>query len=299
MAMRKSDLNFMVDAVAFGCFVFMVATGVIMEYLLPPGSGQHVSIWGLDRHAWGDIHFWLAVVFLATLALHVYLHWRWIVCVLRRRPSDDSGTRVALGISALVALLAIALAPLVSPVERNTTASRANEARWSMSPGVEEIAGSMTLAEAADRAGVAVESLLGALRLPGEISRNERLGRLARDNGFTVADVREVLEGMTPASAGELDSAVSDATSRPIGYAKRDETAQHAAGSTAETGGGADIRGSMTLAEVVALTGVPVSHLTQELGLPAATPMGERLGRLARQYGFTLVDVRDVIASYR
>jgi hypothetical protein len=184
MAIRKSDLNFIVDAVAFGCFLFMVATGVIMEYLLPPGSGQQVSIWGLDRHAWGDIHFWLAVVLLTTLALHVYLHWRWIVCVLRRRPSEGSGVRMSLGITALLALLAIALAPLFSPVERNTAAPDRAGPRWTMSEDVEEITGSMTLGEAAIQTGVAAGSLLTALALrqrvePGGCARGSRADQIS------------------------------------------------------------------------------------------------------------------------
>jgi DNA-binding transcriptional MerR regulator len=299
MAIRKSDLNFIVDAVAFGCFLFMVATGVIMEYLLPPGSGQQVSIWGLDRHAWGDIHFWLAVVLLTTLALHVYLHWRWIVCVLRRRPSEGSGVRMSLGITALLALLAIALAPVFSPVERNTAAPDRAGPRWTMSEDVEEITGSMTLGEAAIQTGVAAGSLLTALALPADISRDERLGRLARDNGLSLADVREVLEQTRSASDADRNSAQPEGSRSTISSAERADASEHAAGSSPQAGGGAEIRGSMTLGDVVALTDVPLSHLIQRLGLPAGTPASERLGRLARQHGFTLVDVRDVVASYR
>lgn len=33
---------------------------------------------GLDRHGWGDIHFYAAILFLITLILHLYFHWAWI-----------------------------------------------------------------------------------------------------------------------------------------------------------------------------------------------------------------------------
>jgi hypothetical protein len=106
--MKRSLLNFWVDTVAFVMFVFMVATGVIMEFLLPAGSGHATTIWSIDRHGWGAVHFWMSVVFLAALALHVYLHWRWIVAVLRGRPREGSGVRLGLGVLGLAALLALA-----------------------------------------------------------------------------------------------------------------------------------------------------------------------------------------------
>ena len=292
--MRKSDLNFVVDAIAFACFVFMVATGVIMEYLLPPGSGQHVSIWGLDRHDWGGIHFWLAVVFLAALAVHVYLHWRWIVAVLRRRPSEGSGMRVGLGITALIALLAIALAPLLSPVERETTAVGQADRRWNLSAEIEEIQGAMTLSEVSAGIGVTVESLLNTLGLPRDIPADERLGRLARENGFSVAEVREALEQARSMGGAGHDAAQSVSLRGSASTAERADEREH----DPLVAGAAEIRGSMTLGEVITLTGVPLRYLVEQLGLPAGIPASERLGRLARQHGFTLVDVRDVVSSY-
>lgn len=116
--MRRPALNFLVDAAAFTGFVFMVSTGVLMRYVLPPGSGKRTVVWGLDRHEWGALHFWIAAAFLGVLALHLALHGRWILSVLRKRPREGSGARVALGLVGLLAVLAIAAAPLVSPVER-------------------------------------------------------------------------------------------------------------------------------------------------------------------------------------
>jgi hypothetical protein len=54
----------------------------------------------------------------------------------------------------------------------------------------------------------------------------------------------------------------------------------------------------MTLAEVEAATGVSAETLKSELGLPVDTSADERLGRLARQYGFNMETVRHIVAKH-
>ena len=56
-----------------------------------------------------------------------------------------------------------------------------------------------------------------------------------------------------------------------------------------------EIRGSLTLADVEQLTGLPVAVLVRELGLPAEVSPTENLGRLRRQHGFEISDVRQII----
>ncbi|HKJ30770.1 MAG TPA: DUF4405 domain-containing protein [Balneolales bacterium] len=119
--MRKPKQNLIVDSIAFVAFIFLTTTGILMRYVLPPGSGRFLSILGLNRHDWGTIHFWIAVIFLASLATHLILHWNWIVCNIKGKKCDDAKAkfRVALGIIGLLALLALALAPIISPVQQN------------------------------------------------------------------------------------------------------------------------------------------------------------------------------------
>nr|MDA3873905.1 hypothetical protein [Kiritimatiellia bacterium] len=52
---------------------------------------------------WGTVHFWISVVFLAAITLHLALHWKWIAVGLRGR-----GRWVAIGLGA-AALLASAI----------------------------------------------------------------------------------------------------------------------------------------------------------------------------------------------
>lgn len=121
----RSVWNAVVDALAFAAFVFLVVTGLIMRYSLPPGSGAKVAehrgavdvLWGFDRHEWGEIHFWIALALLGILAVHLVLHWRWVVSVVRGK-TGGSGLRVGLAVVALVLLLALALSPLFSEIQR-------------------------------------------------------------------------------------------------------------------------------------------------------------------------------------
>ena len=126
--MKRSKMNSLVDGLSFGAFVFLTSTGVLIRYILPPGSGRFTTLWGLDRHGWGDIHFWVALAFFACLSAHIFLHWKWIVALIKGKKREGSGARVALGIVGVVTVLALALAPLLVPVEQ-TIAKEALEKR--------------------------------------------------------------------------------------------------------------------------------------------------------------------------
>lgn len=97
--MRRTTVNFIVDLIGFVDLLLLVATGAIMKWTLPPGSGggghgygygfrggrglgpgggQVKQLLGLGRHDWGDIHFILALVFIFLILVHIALHWPWI-----------------------------------------------------------------------------------------------------------------------------------------------------------------------------------------------------------------------------
>jgi hypothetical protein len=134
--MKRPNVDFIVDSLGFAGFVLLTATGVLMRYLLPPGSGHFTTIWTLDRHEWGSIHFWIAIAFMAVLAFHLFLHWRWIMTLMRGRPREGSGARFTLGTVGLMALLALAIAPFLSPVERDGEEPRRPRAHSSEAEGL-------------------------------------------------------------------------------------------------------------------------------------------------------------------
>jgi hypothetical protein len=80
--MNRGKLNFVLDSTAAILMITLAATGLITRFVLPQGSGQWRSLWGLTRHQWGDIHFWLAALLVLVLITHVALHWNWVGCVI-------------------------------------------------------------------------------------------------------------------------------------------------------------------------------------------------------------------------
>ncbi|MEW6439987.1 MAG: DUF4405 domain-containing protein [bacterium] len=191
--MKRSTVNLAVDALAFTAFLLLTASGVLVRYVLPPGSGRFASVWGLDRHDWGEIHFWIAVLMLAALSFHFFLHWRWIVCMVQGRPRQGSGFRVALALIGLVALLAIAAAPFLVPVEKTGVPPQRQGPAGTQPGGGHDVTGSMTLREVEERTGVPAAAILGELGLPPDVPVDERLGRLGRTYGFDMGDVRRIL----------------------------------------------------------------------------------------------------------
>lgn len=183
--MNRAKLIMLIDVLAFLGFVALTATGVLMRYVLPPGSGRFVSVWGLGRHQWGTLHFWIAAGFLGVLAIHLILHWRWIAGTLRGRARAGSGGRFALGIVGLSAVLALAAAPFITePVQQAQPAAAHGAAADT------RIRGSLRFAEAAAIAGVSPVYLAGVLGLPADVSPQARLGPLLRAHGLRLADVR-------------------------------------------------------------------------------------------------------------
>jgi len=190
--MKRTNLNFIIDVFAFVGFVMLTTTGVLMRYSLPPGSGRYSTIWSFDRHQWGDFHFWISVVFFSVLALHLVLHWRWIVCVVTGRPRVGSGLRLGIGIVGLITVIALALSPLLTPVERDFTSRGSSFSSNHKYEGI-SITGSMTLREIEQTTGVPTSYIIESLKLPESISIEEKLGRLKKKYGFEIRTVKEIV----------------------------------------------------------------------------------------------------------
>jgi len=191
--MKRTHLNFLVDFLAFAGFVVLTTTGVLMRYVLPPGSGHYSTIWNLDRHEWGGIHFWVSVVFFSLLTLHLVLHWRWIASVVTGRPREGSGFRVGLGLVGLATVLALSLVPLTAPVEKDATGEGAS---FLSSHRYEDmsIRGSMTFRDVEAATGVPAAYLIESLELPASVSADERLGPLKHQYGFEINDLRDAVK---------------------------------------------------------------------------------------------------------
>ena len=95
--MSRNTVNFILDSVAFLNLLCLVFTGFILKYILPPGSGEGYArgfrggrggeaasaeqireFLSLGRHDWGNVHFYLALIFVVLMIIHIILHWTWI-----------------------------------------------------------------------------------------------------------------------------------------------------------------------------------------------------------------------------
>lgn len=123
--MKRPNLNFLVDFVAFAACIFLLSTGLIMYFVLPPGHG-HLELWGMNRHGWGDIHFWSAVAFILIIAIHLVLHWKWIISKVKGRvkSSEKISARTILFATGVSIIILISISPFFSPV--NDTGAEKN-----------------------------------------------------------------------------------------------------------------------------------------------------------------------------
>jgi hypothetical protein len=265
----KKNLNIIIDSFAYTEFVIMASTGLLMHYTLPAGSGHHTTVWGLDRHEWGALHFWLSVAFLATITLHLIIHWKWIVAIIKGRKTESSGLRFGLGLFGLIALLILALTPLVSPVESIYHPGQQRRLQQTETIQSEATNEPVTIEEeeSASRQQISTEQS-GSQQSSGE----ERPG--------SQQSVRkERTESQQPSETEELTG--EHGTGYEYSY---DEIA---------------VRGYMTLSDVSEEYEVPVSHILDELGLPGNTDWSETFGRLRRIYDFEMHNVRRIILEYQ
>jgi hypothetical protein len=191
--MSKSIVNFVVDSVMFAAIMLLSATGVLMRYVLPPGSGHFSQLWGMDRHQWGQIHFWIAVVLMSTVALHLLLHWHWVACMVEGRPGGASRIRVTLAIVGVLALAGLVVAPFFAQVEQTGEPPHKMQSHEDLTSPEYQINGSMTLREVEKQTGVPAAVILRELGLPVDLPTDEQLGRLRKKHGFEMHDIKEIV----------------------------------------------------------------------------------------------------------
>jgi hypothetical protein len=227
--MKRTLLNLFVDGVTALAIFGLIATGLVIRFALPPGSGSVRALWGLGRHDWGDVHFWMAVATAALLVIHVALHWNWVCTTVRRlvvrrgSPSSQPSAwaRNLYGAGFLVVLIALfggfiwladsSVVPprLAKPAGEGSPPGSVQE-MGPAAPAEEEhggggraadgtIRGSMTLGEVAEVTGIPVQTFKAQLGLPPTVSANDRLGQLMQQYGFRMSHVRRVIEQNRPA----------------------------------------------------------------------------------------------------
>lgn len=102
--MKRAAVNLVLDLIALVLVLGTVATAYILWFPLPPGTNKTYVLWGITRHEWGTGHFWCGACLLGSVAVHLVLHWKWIVGALAQRlqlPPGKSGSHVRSGLVTL------------------------------------------------------------------------------------------------------------------------------------------------------------------------------------------------------
>jgi len=202
--MKRATVNLVLACLAAIVMMGLIWTGIIIRYTLPPGSGASRFLWGLARHQWGDVHFWLAVAMGGVVLLHVALHWTWVISVIAGRRMGRQGRapsaprRVLAGAGVLVSLAGLILGLWLLSLRQveNRQQAGVGAGRRGDESAIGHIQGSMTLAEVAQATGSPVEAVRQCLGLPGEVRETDKLGQLSHAYGFTMAEARRRLAGL-------------------------------------------------------------------------------------------------------
>lgn len=90
--MRRIYVNYFLDLLLFLDMIGVAFIGLLLGFVIPRGGGPHAGkyLWGFHRHQWGNLHIVLSLIMLGLLALHLVLHWSWIVCRTRELLGERS-----------------------------------------------------------------------------------------------------------------------------------------------------------------------------------------------------------------
>jgi len=329
--MRRNTLNFLVDLATFLVGASIVATGLLLRYVMPPGSGGRLTLLGWARHDWGGLHFWLAVALGVLVFVHLALHWSWICATASRliRPGsapDPSGPawRRALSGCAVLGALAALVVGFVWFAQANVESGggRGGRGGFGQRGGNvdacgdcdDDCGGKTTLRGGGPGAGPGAGRGFRGGR--GDIARHEAQGASAPKSEVTCGGCDTHRPACEAASAGGASASKSECPSKGLcpsarktvsipspadaggcpSARKTDEPeAAHGAEARQAPRDEDQITGAMTLEEVADRANLCMNRLCLLLDLPPDISPDERLGRVIRQRGLTMSAVRQAI----
>jgi cytochrome b subunit of formate dehydrogenase len=92
--LSKTKLNYLLDAVIALAFILSALSGIVFLFAGSGGyqggrnPGFQTEMLGISRSVWSDLHTWVSLVMIAGVAVHLLLHWDWIVCMTRRMVNE-------------------------------------------------------------------------------------------------------------------------------------------------------------------------------------------------------------------
>jgi hypothetical protein len=85
--MKKGIYLFSLVAFLMLSGLIETVSGFVLWLVLPSGGGKRaveVSYLGFTRHTWIDIHDWVAIALTAVVVIHLMVHWKWILRMIKQ-----------------------------------------------------------------------------------------------------------------------------------------------------------------------------------------------------------------------
>lgn len=234
---NKSNLNFIIDAILLILLSGILGVGLLIKYVLLTGHekvelfGANIeqTIFGLDRHQWGDIHLYVGFAFLILMILHIIFHWRMILSMFNKLFEKlvlkKTLSSVFLSVCVLLILLPLFLKPVAGPVqygERNMTKNgkiigetysvnivkdtiitnthtskiHRNQKETSHRNTSLGIRGYMTLKQVCNQFGLSTSSLKAKLNIDNSISDDTPLSKIRQQYSIKMSKINDVIKNM-------------------------------------------------------------------------------------------------------
>lgn len=89
--MNKSKLNYIIDFLAFVSFLITAVSGLAIKFFMPSGvrQGRFQEFFGIQKGTWSQIHDWFGILLIILVAIHLVLHWDWIVSMTKNIFKSD------------------------------------------------------------------------------------------------------------------------------------------------------------------------------------------------------------------
>ena len=112
---NKTTINFWLDTFLLVVFMLLCWISIVLRYAFPsPLASEGWTLWGGSYLDWSDYQFFTLCVLMASIVLHVMLHWSWVCGVIakwyrHRFPdsslgNEDNGSRTLWGVGLLIAV---------------------------------------------------------------------------------------------------------------------------------------------------------------------------------------------------
>lgn len=94
--MKVAQWNVLINALLYLDFCFLTASGFLLL--------KRETIWGINKHMWGDLHTMSSILLILLVLAHLLLHWKWIKCMCKKGSWKLYGVLI-LGLSIILMMM--------------------------------------------------------------------------------------------------------------------------------------------------------------------------------------------------